>query len=420
MRAVLAVTLAAMLATLVVAAPAPGGIEEAVAYLESRQQPGGGFAEPGGRPDPGLTAWAVLGLTAAGARPSEAAAYLTGQPYPAATDLELRILALDALDRDTAGLARQLEALRRRDGSIGPLVNSTIWGMIALRAAGRPVDPATVRFLRRAQRADGGWSWCAGVAADSERHRRRDPGAACRRGRSELEGDPPGACLLWARSRTRTVASRSRTGRGSDAQSTSWAIQAFLAAGRSAPAGVSPYLLRLQRAERELPLQRALRDDAGLGHGAGRRRRSPGARSRLVGACFATGSGSSTFGSMTPPMAPQTAQILTIGNEIVSGDVENTNGSWLARRLAELGVEVRLMAALRDEIEPIGAFLAGREHVDHVFVTGGLGGTPDDITREAVAAAFERRLRRDRRARRAAARALRPPRAWPSTRRAGR
>lgn len=87
-------------------------------------------------------------------------------------------------------------------------------------------------------------------------------------------------------------------------------------------------------------------------------------------------------------VAPRTAHILTIGDEIVSGDVENTNGSWLARRLAELGVEVRMLAALRDDIAAVGGFLVAREGVDYVFVTGGLGGTPDDITREAVAAAF--------------------------------
>lgn len=82
--------------------------------------------------------------------------------------------------------------------------------------------------------------------------------------------------------------------------------------------------------------------------------------------------------------------ILTIGNEIVSGDVENTNGSWLSRRLAQLGVEVRMLAALRDEIDVIADFVARHSRaVDHVFVTGGLGGTPDDLTREAIAAAFE-------------------------------
>jgi nicotinamide-nucleotide amidase len=85
----------------------------------------------------------------------------------------------------------------------------------------------------------------------------------------------------------------------------------------------------------------------------------------------------------------QTAVILTIGNEVVSGDIENTNASWLARRLAALGISVRAIAAIRDEIGEIGASLrAERERADLVFVTGGLGGTPDDLTREGVAAAF--------------------------------
>jgi nicotinamide-nucleotide amidase len=83
------------------------------------------------------------------------------------------------------------------------------------------------------------------------------------------------------------------------------------------------------------------------------------------------------------------AVILTIGNELVAGDVLNTNGSWLAKRLEALGVRVRLLAALPDEIETVAAFV--REHAprcDVLVVTGGLGGTPDDLTREALAAAF--------------------------------
>jgi nicotinamide-nucleotide amidase len=83
------------------------------------------------------------------------------------------------------------------------------------------------------------------------------------------------------------------------------------------------------------------------------------------------------------------AAILTIGNELLAGDVVNTNGSWLARRLEAAGVDVRLIAVLPDEVEEIAPFL--REQADRsdlVLVTGGLGGTPDDITREAVAAAF--------------------------------
>src|SRR5213596_3777959 len=83
------------------------------------------------------------------------------------------------------------------------------------------------------------------------------------------------------------------------------------------------------------------------------------------------------------------AAILTIGNELLSGDVENTNGSWLARRLEAAGVEVRLIAVVPDEIDEIATTLREQaDRTDLVVVTGGLGGTPDDVTREAVAAAF--------------------------------
>jgi molybdenum cofactor synthesis domain-containing protein len=84
-----------------------------------------------------------------------------------------------------------------------------------------------------------------------------------------------------------------------------------------------------------------------------------------------------------------TAAIVTIGNELVSGDTENTNASWLARRLEALGVPVRLVASVPDDMEAIVPCLRSQAAaVDVVVVTGGLGGTPDDITREAVAAAF--------------------------------
>ena len=84
-----------------------------------------------------------------------------------------------------------------------------------------------------------------------------------------------------------------------------------------------------------------------------------------------------------------TAAILTIGNEIVSGDVANTNATWLAKRLEQLGVRVRSIAALPDEIDEIAQFVRERAPaVDFLLVTGGLGGTPDDLTREAIAAAF--------------------------------
>jgi molybdenum cofactor synthesis domain-containing protein len=84
------------------------------------------------------------------------------------------------------------------------------------------------------------------------------------------------------------------------------------------------------------------------------------------------------------------AAILTIGNELVSGDVENGNATWLARRLEPLGVKVAISASVPDETERIVDFVRReRDRVDHLIVTGGLGGTPDDITREALAAAYD-------------------------------
>jgi molybdenum cofactor synthesis domain-containing protein len=86
---------------------------------------------------------------------------------------------------------------------------------------------------------------------------------------------------------------------------------------------------------------------------------------------------------------PATASILTIGNELVSGDVANTNGSWIAQRLAPLGVAVRMIAAVPDDVEQVAEFVREEAaRVDFLIVTGGLGGTPDDLTREALAHAF--------------------------------
>ena len=51
------------------------------------------------------------------------------------------------------------------------------------------------------------------------------------------------------------------------------------------------------------------------------------------------------------------AAVLTIGNEIVSGDVVNTNAAWLGKRLEALGVHVVVAAAVPDEIEPVASFV---------------------------------------------------------------
>lgn len=241
------VAVLAVLAVLSLAAVARAtAVGDAAAYLDSRQGESGGFAEPGRQAEPGLTAWAVLGLAAAGRPPERAAVYLAGEPYPTTTDLALRVLALDALRKDVDGLARQLAGLRRPNGAIGPAVNSTIWGIIALRAAGLPVEQATVRFLLGAQARSGGWSWQRGLAPDAD-----DTAAAVQALRAA--GTPAGSAAIrralgfLRMLRNADGGFESDEGRGSNAQSTAWAIQAFLAAGRDPGRTAFAYLERLQR-----------------------------------------------------------------------------------------------------------------------------------------------------------------------------
>jgi molybdenum cofactor synthesis domain-containing protein len=84
-----------------------------------------------------------------------------------------------------------------------------------------------------------------------------------------------------------------------------------------------------------------------------------------------------------------TAAIITIGNELLSGDVVDSNAVWLAKRLERAGVHVELVATLPDDVHRIATFVArAAAEEDVVVVTGGLGGTPDDVTREGIAAAF--------------------------------
>ncbi len=85
------------------------------------------------------------------------------------------------------------------------------------------------------------------------------------------------------------------------------------------------------------------------------------------------------------------AALLTVGDELLAGDTENTNATWLARQLAERGVTVKRILVVPDDRATIARHV--REYsdgFDAVIVTGGIGGTPDDMTMEAVADAFDR------------------------------
>ena len=191
----------------------------------------------------------MLGLRAAG-RPAreleDARAYLarTEDGLRTATDVETALLAAAALGQPSPSLVRRLRELERPSGLIGSTLNATIWGVLALRAAREEVRPATVRTLLRAQRPSGGWGWTAAAAADSN-----DTAAAIMALRAvRVAGLPIARGLSFlARHRSRDGGFELARGRGSDAQSTAWAVQAYVAAGRRPPPGSLAYLRRLQR-----------------------------------------------------------------------------------------------------------------------------------------------------------------------------
>ena len=88
-------------------------------------------------------------------------------------------------------------------------------------------------------------------------------------------------------------------------------------------------------------------------------------------------------------MSNPTAAILVIGDEILSGRTRDANMHYLAGELATKGIdlkEARIVPDVQDAI--VAALNALRARYDHVFTSGGIGPTHDDITADAVAAAF--------------------------------
>lgn len=85
--------------------------------------------------------------------------------------------------------------------------------------------------------------------------------------------------------------------------------------------------------------------------------------------------------------------IVTVGDELLTGDTVNTNAAWLGRQLTGRGVTVARGVTLPDDIETIAIEVsAAAEEFDAVILTGGLGPTHDDLTMEAVAQAFDREV----------------------------
>jgi nicotinamide-nucleotide amidase len=91
---------------------------------------------------------------------------------------------------------------------------------------------------------------------------------------------------------------------------------------------------------------------------------------------------------MLQPATIMKTEIISVGTELTSGQNLDTNSQWLSQRLAALGIAVGWHTTIADDLEDnVAAFRIAAERAQLVLITGGLGPTQDDLTREALARA---------------------------------
>ncbi|MCK4278380.1 MAG: competence/damage-inducible protein A [Desulfurellaceae bacterium] len=86
--------------------------------------------------------------------------------------------------------------------------------------------------------------------------------------------------------------------------------------------------------------------------------------------------------------------IMCIGDELLAGDIENTNATYLAKKLTDLGSIPEKIVTLPDDVSIVADEI--QNYRGKIIITGGLGPTPDDKTREAVAQALNKKIVRDK------------------------
>lgn len=90
------------------------------------------------------------------------------------------------------------------------------------------------------------------------------------------------------------------------------------------------------------------------------------------------------------------AEIITIGDEILIGQIVDTNSAWMAKQLNSIGVSVKQITSVSDDEQQIIEALGEAEkRADLILITGGLGPTKDDITKKTLAKYFNMGFRRD-------------------------
>jgi energy-coupling factor transport system substrate-specific component len=234
----------------ILGASAHAGLSPEIAYLQRAQNADGGFGASRGQPSSELySAWAAIGLAAAGRDPLSLtrgghsvldSIRAQATSLEGAGDLERTILALHACGVPAGSLpggdpVTRLLRLQGRDGSFGELSNITAFGVLALRAAGFAAQGSPVRsaaaWLARQQDRDGGFGFGQrGGPSDVD-----DTAAALQAlvaagaGRSAA-AERAGAFLL--RSQNLDGGFPQQPGGASNAQSTAWAVQGLIAQGR--------------------------------------------------------------------------------------------------------------------------------------------------------------------------------------------
>src|ERR671939_797274 len=87
------------------------------------------------------------------------------------------------------------------------------------------------------------------------------------------------------------------------------------------------------------------------------------------------------------------AEILSIGTELLLGQIVDTNANYLAQQLPALGLDLYYVSQIGDNLQRLAdAFRHGLERSDVIITSGGFGPTEDDLTREAIAEVFGERL----------------------------
>jgi prenyltransferase beta subunit len=217
--------IAALTAALALSTPA--------SYLQSQQQSDGGWGSPQ------MTAWAALGLRAAGADTGGALDYLVAHEAEATKPTEIALVAFAE-----AALGHDPQSLLARFAARPAAVNTAIWQILALRQSGRAVPRALSSYVRASQARNGGFAWARGTAPDSN-----DTAVAVQALRAAgMRGKPIARALAYLRKlQAPSGGFRLSAGREADAQSTALVIQAFVATGTKTPSKAFVFLSKLRR-----------------------------------------------------------------------------------------------------------------------------------------------------------------------------